>query len=129
MAFAFNDGRIVTDADIHSNTVWCREIGVPLLRQARDECLGAARKENYHYLKNAVTIFGPGYLIHHNCQSNARYVQALLSEEWGSGSEGFVDSLQVSGVYIFNVRARNPTNQPTNQPQAMSFARHHLIGR
>ena len=99
MAFAFNDGRIVTDADIHSNTVWCREIGVPLLRQARDECLGAARKENYHYLKNAVTIFGPGYLIHHNCQSNARYVQALLSEEWGSGSEGFrLGHMEFGGV-------------------------------
>ena len=36
-AFAFNDGRIVTDSDIHDHQLWARDVGIPLLTQARDQ--------------------------------------------------------------------------------------------
>ena len=36
-AFAFNDGRIVTDSDIHDHQLWARDVGIPLLTQACDQ--------------------------------------------------------------------------------------------
>ena len=51
-AFAYNDGRVVTDSDIHEHAIWARDIGLPLLRQAHEQSVGA-RKEWVRRLMHA----------------------------------------------------------------------------
>eukprot|EP00935_MAST-01C_sp_MAST-1C-sp1_P001221 g1221.t1 len=105
LAYAYNDGRIIDDDDLHRHLLWSRAVGVPLLRKSRDQAIGA-RRECFEFLKNMLLATGPAYPHHHNSHSNAVFIRALQTEEWVKDSSGFVSSIK-----------------------KMNFARHHEVSR
>ena len=105
MAFAFNDGRIVTDSDIHVHQLWCRDVGIPLLRKARDQSVGA-RREWHEMTKNVILVCIGGFAQHHSTRENTGLIHELTAADWEDDSSGLVSSLS-----------------------AMSFKRHHVIGK
>eukprot|EP00935_MAST-01C_sp_MAST-1C-sp1_P002365 g2365.t1 len=103
-AFAYNDGRIVSDADIHKHQLFSRATLIPLLKKATNQTVGA-RQECNHWMKNSLLVTGSAYPQHHHTKHNAQFMHALSTEEWGQDNSGLLKSLTV-----------------------MSFKRHHLIG-
>ena len=51
MTLAWNGGRILDADTAYECMVWMRDRAVPLLKEARDQCVGA-RREYYEMLKN-----------------------------------------------------------------------------
>ena len=94
-----------TDDHFARHRTWCRKVGIPLLKQARDQSIGA-RRENLHFFTKSYFVAGNAFPPHHHTSAGARDMNTLVGEEWGPGSDEFVESLRV-----------------------MSFARHHVVGR
>ena len=97
---------MVTDEDIYEWLAWCLDPWLPLLKQARDQVVGA-RKEWYEMTKNiGGTVFAAEYAGCHGTQKNALKVRALTDPEWGEDGEKFMESVR-----------------------CIKFQRHHAIGR
>ena len=103
--FGWNDGRMVTDEDIYEWLAWCLDPWLPLLKQARDQVVGA-RREWYEMTKNIVAVIAAQYAMCHSTQKNALKVRALTDPEWGEDGEKFMESVR-----------------------CIKFQRHHAIGR
>ena len=96
---------MVTDEDIYECLVWCLDLWLPLLKQARDQVVGA-RREWYEMTKNMLVVNTAGYPACHGTQKNALKVRALTDPEWGEDGEKFMESVR-----------------------CIKFQRHHAIGR
>jgi hypothetical protein len=96
---------MVTDEDIYIFFAWCLDPWLPLLKQARDQMVGA-RREWYEMTKNIGFVLGAACAGCHGTQKNALKVRALTDPEWGEDGEKFMESMR-----------------------CMKFQRHHEIGR
>ena len=96
---------MVTDEDICEWLAWCLDPWLPLLKQARDQVVGA-RREWYEMTKNIGVGFNAQYAACHGTQKNALTVRALTDPEWGEDGEKFMESVR-----------------------CIKFQRHHAIGR
>ena len=96
---------MVTDEDIYEWLAWCLDPWLPLLKQARDQVVGA-RKEWYEMNKNISVVLGATCAVCHGTQKNALKVRALTDPEWGEDGEKFMESVR-----------------------CIKFQRHHAIGR
>ena len=73
--------------------VFMRNTQVPLLKQARDQSIGA-RREYYEMLKNCEMIDCATFASCHQTQKNAHFAKAFTEEEWGKGDLLLVKALQ-----------------------------------
>jgi hypothetical protein len=96
---------MVTDEDIYECLAWCLDPWLPLLKQARDQVVGA-RREWYENTKNFNTVMGAECAACHGTQKNALKVRALTDPEWGEDGEKFMEPVR-----------------------CIKFQRHHAIGR
>ena len=84
---------MVTDEDTYEWLVWCLDPWLPLLKQARDQVVGA-RKEWYEMTKNIYVVSAAQYAACHGTQKNALKVRALTDPEWGEDGEKFMESVR-----------------------------------
>ena len=105
MASAYDGGRLITDADMHQFIVNSRDKRTPLLKLARDQCIGRARREFYGCLKN-IQMLVFSFACCHTSHANAQLTHAFTDDEWGRDNQGLVDSVR-----------------------SQTFKRHHLIAK
>jgi hypothetical protein len=60
--FGWKDGRMVTDEDIYECIAWYLDPWLPLLKQARDQLVGA-RREWYEMVKNVGALGSSCYAM------------------------------------------------------------------
>jgi hypothetical protein len=96
---------MVADEDIYKLLAWCLDPYIPLLKQARDQVVGA-RREWYEMTKNYNVVIIAYYAACHGTQKNALKVRALTDPEWGEDGEKIMESVR-----------------------CIKFQRHHAIGR
>ena len=101
----YDGGRLITDADMHQFIVNSRDKRTPLLKLARDQCIGAARREFYGCLKN-IQMLTWCFACCHTSRANAQLTHAFTDDEWGRDNQGLVDSVR-----------------------SQTFKRHHLIAK
>ena len=103
---AWNDGRVLTEADTHEFLILNQKKLVPLLVQARDQYpTKGARWEFYDCFCKIMLVSAGQYPICHNTRENVMIVEALTSAHWGEDSTSMLESMRTQ-----------------------SFKRHHLIG-
>ena len=73
--------------------LYSRDIQVPLLRQVRDQSVGA-RREYYQMFINCEMIDCATFASCHQTKKNADFCFAFTATEWGEGAHALVKALK-----------------------------------
>ena len=92
--FVFNDGRIITDADIYEGLQLLRDVVLPPLKQGIEKMRPGARREFYINTYNIIVGANCGaHFICHTTERNAKFMHALRAAECGEDNVKYVDSV------------------------------------